>query len=67
MGFPKQAHPVRRPELVEPDAALAPVGSAPSATDRVREHPAYSANYNDPPSYAPPGYQQMSLSAPFSG
>ncbi|MEW9555372.1 hypothetical protein [Nonomuraea sp. NPDC050783] len=63
MSFPIQAPPVRRPELVQPHTVLGIEGDSPGDHARRQALLRYGANYNDPPAYCPPTYEELRVSA----
>lgn len=63
MSLPKQAPPVRRPEIVEPHRVLEVDKGSPSRLLRARLLLMHGANFNDPAPYALPMPARMRASA----
>lgn len=61
--LPRQAPPVRRPDLVEPHTTVDLVhGEADEIADVLIDL-LLGANYNDPPAWSPPSYARMQVSS----
>lgn len=63
MVMPKQAPPVRRPQLIQPHHAVDVVHGKPDQLVAMRIGLMHGANFNDPQSFAYPSMERMRLSA----
>jgi len=63
MSMPKQAPPVRRPEIVEPHRLVEVERGTPQQLLRARLLLLHGANYNDPAAWEAPSYARMRASA----
>jgi len=62
ISLPKQAPPVRRPEIIEPHRVLEVDKGTPQQLLRARMLLLHAANYNDPAQYATPLLPRMRAS-----
>ncbi|UGY91096.1 cyanobactin biosynthesis system PatB/AcyB/McaB family protein [Streptomyces gobiensis] len=60
---PRQAPPVRRPELVRPHELVDVVHGSPAHLVKIRMDLMHGANVNDPQHFAWPGYDRMQVSS----
>lgn len=63
MTLPKQAPPVRRPELVVPHSVVDVTHGTPQQLIAMRMRLMHGANFNDPQAFEHPSYERMRVSA----
>lgn len=62
MNLPKQAAPVKRPDLISPHLAVDVLNGDLGDLVAIRMDLIHGANYNDPPYYNYPSYDQIKTS-----
>ncbi|NEO97899.1 MAG: cyanobactin biosynthesis system PatB/AcyB/McaB family protein [Symploca sp. SIO2E9] len=62
MNLPKQAAPVKRPDLISPHLAVDVIHGSARERLKIFIELRHGANYNDPPYYNYPSYDQIKTS-----
>lgn len=63
MRLPKLSAPVKRPDIIYPHRAIDAVHGRPEDLLHIRMDLLHGANFNDPPQFQYPSYQQLKASS----